>query len=247
MRPRTLLLFALGGYLEKIVDASRAALDTLPSRIVITEPARRLTTLIVAYQSLNLTDPQGGHRHLETWALTHTPPRNRPEMVGDSRRGRLLTRRVRADHRRRATVPAASRSSRYRESLLAVGRRAALTPRQPRRRDRRRRQLTAKSPRLLRHTRRNRRPAGSPSTRCRECRQRPPQRHEHMLLLAAMASSYLAAPEASSPTALLASRRITEILGPVTRATMALLSARHSAARLLRACHAADHPRCPRS
>ena len=50
------------GYLEGIVDACRCALSELPSRPSITLPAHRLATRIVAYQSLNLSEPHGGRR-----------------------------------------------------------------------------------------------------------------------------------------------------------------------------------------
>jgi tetraprenyl-beta-curcumene synthase len=227
-----------GGYLEKIVDASRAALDTLPSRTVITEPARRLTTLIVAYQSLNLTDPQGGHRHLETWARTHTPPGTglkwwETAAAAGSSLGvfALITAAARPSLQpaeaaaiERAYWPWVGALHSLLDSLVdetedAANAQQSLlsyydTPEE-----------TVDRLEALAHGAVNAVNA-------------LPNAHEHTLLLAAMASSYLAAPDASSPTALLASRRITEILGPVTKATMALLSARHSAARLLRACHA---------
>ncbi len=62
-----------GGYLEEVVDACRGALGQLPSRASIACPAHRVTQRIVAYQSLNLSDPNGGHRYLARWASKATP------------------------------------------------------------------------------------------------------------------------------------------------------------------------------
>ncbi len=63
-----------GGYLEEIVDACRRALAELPSYDRVAGPARRVTERIVAYQSLNLSEPHGGHRYLARWAQKATPP-----------------------------------------------------------------------------------------------------------------------------------------------------------------------------
>ncbi|MHB8242930.1 MAG: DUF2600 family protein [Solirubrobacteraceae bacterium] len=63
-----------GGFLEEIVDACRGALAELPSYGVVSGPARRVTERIVAYQSLNLSEPHGGHRYLARWARKATPP-----------------------------------------------------------------------------------------------------------------------------------------------------------------------------
>lgn len=41
---------------------------------MIAPVAQRITTRIVAYQTLNLTEPQGGHHALSAWASSQTPP-----------------------------------------------------------------------------------------------------------------------------------------------------------------------------
>ncbi len=64
------------GYLAEIVDACRAALETLPSYSSVAESARRLAGRIVDYQSFNLTRSQGSHTALEHWAANETPPRS---------------------------------------------------------------------------------------------------------------------------------------------------------------------------
>jgi tetraprenyl-beta-curcumene synthase len=61
-----------GGYLQNLVETCRAALHALPAYQAIQRPAQRFTRRIVAYQSLNLTESQGGHRLLRRWATTQT-------------------------------------------------------------------------------------------------------------------------------------------------------------------------------
>lgn len=55
-----------------------------------------------------------------------------------------------------------------------------------------------------------------------------PNPQDHILILAAMASFYLTAPEAAAPAAQVISKRIIETLGPMTRPTIALHAARRS-------------------
>jgi hypothetical protein len=59
-----------------------------------------------------------------------------------------------------------------------------------------------------------------------------PNPNEHEIILAGMASLYLTAPEASSPTVQLISQKVVETLGPITKPCMALLSARRAADRI---------------
>jgi tetraprenyl-beta-curcumene synthase len=62
------------GYLENLVDACRTAIGTLPSRAAVVEPARRATTRIVTYQSLNHGDSNGSHDAFARWARAETTP-----------------------------------------------------------------------------------------------------------------------------------------------------------------------------
>jgi tetraprenyl-beta-curcumene synthase len=62
-----------GGYLERLVDACRSAFLSLPSHCAVASAAWDATARIVAFQSLNLTDDQGGHDALERWARYQTP------------------------------------------------------------------------------------------------------------------------------------------------------------------------------
>jgi tetraprenyl-beta-curcumene synthase len=61
------------GYLQEIVDTCRSAVGVLPSYPTIAPTVRTLAERIVVYQSLNLSESQGGHAPLERWALGATP------------------------------------------------------------------------------------------------------------------------------------------------------------------------------
>ena len=61
------------GYLQEMVNTCRGAMGELPSRERVSASAQRITERIVAYQTLNLSDPNGGHRHLQRWAEQATP------------------------------------------------------------------------------------------------------------------------------------------------------------------------------
>jgi tetraprenyl-beta-curcumene synthase len=62
-----------GGFLAALVETCRSAFATLPSHDAVASAAWESTARIVAFQSLNLTDEQGGHDGLERWARLQTP------------------------------------------------------------------------------------------------------------------------------------------------------------------------------
>jgi tetraprenyl-beta-curcumene synthase len=62
-----------GGYLAAIVDDCRESLDTLPGYALIAESVGRATARIVIYQTLNIPCPQGSYKAYERWAGTETP------------------------------------------------------------------------------------------------------------------------------------------------------------------------------
>ena len=62
-----------GGFLEALVDTCRTALTTLPSYAAVSPVAAAAAARIAAFQSLNLTERQGGHDALERWARGHAP------------------------------------------------------------------------------------------------------------------------------------------------------------------------------
>ncbi len=62
-----------GGYLRQILDACRQALAELPSYAALAPSARRAASRIVDFQTLNLSESQGGHDALRRWASAATP------------------------------------------------------------------------------------------------------------------------------------------------------------------------------
>jgi tetraprenyl-beta-curcumene synthase len=61
------------GYLREVVDTCRAALGRLPSYDAVVTRVQAAAERIVAFQSLNLNEAQGGHYALKRWALRETP------------------------------------------------------------------------------------------------------------------------------------------------------------------------------
>lgn len=61
------------GYLSELVDTCRRAVGSLPAWPIVASPVVRLTQRIVDYQSLNLTEAQGGQRELACWASREIP------------------------------------------------------------------------------------------------------------------------------------------------------------------------------
>jgi tetraprenyl-beta-curcumene synthase len=62
-----------GGYLTALVETCRAACANLPSYATVAEAAWESAARIVVFQSLNLTERQGGHEALERWGRQQTP------------------------------------------------------------------------------------------------------------------------------------------------------------------------------
>ena len=61
------------GYLSELVDACRTALIGLPSYYAVAARAQVAAARIVSFQSLNLSESQGGHYALQRWALGEIP------------------------------------------------------------------------------------------------------------------------------------------------------------------------------
>jgi tetraprenyl-beta-curcumene synthase len=62
-----------GGYLAAIVERCRSAVTALPSYDAIAPTAREAAGRIVDFQALNLNEHQGGHDALRRWATEITP------------------------------------------------------------------------------------------------------------------------------------------------------------------------------
>jgi len=63
-----------GGYLREIVEVCNGTLGALPSYEATAGAIRSLGEHIICYQSLNLTEQQGGQGNLARWARLATPP-----------------------------------------------------------------------------------------------------------------------------------------------------------------------------
>lgn len=220
------------GYLEQIIDACRSSLATLPSNAAIRGPVRRLTERIVVYQSLNLSELHGGHRQLEQWALNATPPTSglrwwETAASAGSSLGVF------------ALISAAAQTTFQPDEAIAIeyaywpwiGALHSLLDSlidEP--------EDTALAQRsLLDYYRTPQEAADRLQTLANgalHAIEPLPNPHEHILTLTGMASYYLTAPQASSPIARLVSRRLIETLGPITRATMAILATRRAAERI---------------
>lgn len=62
-----------GGYLTGILEVCREAVAGLPSYAAVAPTARAAAARIVDFQTLNLSEEQGGHRALKAWATEVTP------------------------------------------------------------------------------------------------------------------------------------------------------------------------------
>jgi tetraprenyl-beta-curcumene synthase len=220
------------GYLEEIVDACRGALRALPSFASVAQPAHRLAARIVVYQSLNLSEPQGGHRHLRRWATRETPSATGLNWweTAASAGSSLGVFALIAAAAQPALKPAEAIAIEdaywpwvgalhsLLDSLVDEPEDAAASQRSlldyyasPREAAARLQMLAREAMRSVRSL---------------------PNADKHVLILAGMASFYLTAPQASSPTARLVSRRVLETLGPIIRPSMAVIGARRTAGRL---------------
>jgi tetraprenyl-beta-curcumene synthase len=221
------------GYLQEIANTCRSAIRALPSYPAIEASARKVAERIAGYQSLNLTEAQGGHEQLELWALTETPPCTglRWWETAASTGSSLALFALIAAAAQPALAPAeavaieaaywpwigalhslldslideAQDQAAEQRSLLSY----YLTPQQ-----------TVSRFQIL-------------AREARHAAESLPKAHEHTLILAGMASYYLSAPEASSPEARCVSAIVIETLEPIIAPTMRVLAARRTASRLM--------------
>ncbi len=219
-----------GGYLEALVDAVRAAFVAFPSHGAVAAPVRRAAMRIVSYQSLNQDD----HRALARWADTETPPGTdlywwETAAAGASSLAVLALLATAPDPRastshitavEHAYFPWIGAFHTLLDSLVDLQEDAdagqmSLLAHYASAEDaaRRMQMLAARSLRTARTL---------------------PRGRQHTLILAAMASFYLSAPEAASSTAQVVSRRVLETLGPLLNPSMVVLTARRAARRIPR-------------
>jgi tetraprenyl-beta-curcumene synthase len=63
-----------GGYLNRLVERCQAALCQLPSLPIVASQMRRAATRIIAYQCLNHQNPTGSYDSFARWARAHAAP-----------------------------------------------------------------------------------------------------------------------------------------------------------------------------
>jgi tetraprenyl-beta-curcumene synthase len=63
-----------GGFLSALLDSCRRALAGLPSFDAVAPTARTAARRTLMFQTLNLSESQGGHAQLKRWASDATPP-----------------------------------------------------------------------------------------------------------------------------------------------------------------------------
>jgi tetraprenyl-beta-curcumene synthase len=220
------------GYLENLIDTCRIAIGTLPSRAAMAGPARRATTRIVTYQSLNHGDGNGSHDAFARWARAETTPSSglRWWETGAAAGSQLPV---------LALIAAAANPDAHPDEAAAIEGAYfpwiaslstlldSLVDRHEDAGDGQRNlidyysspQETASRLRLIaaEALRRTRALAGG---------------EHHTMILAAMASLFHCSPQASAPDIRLATQGIIDTMGDLTTPSMLILKARRSAARL---------------
>lgn len=218
-----------GGYLQGTVERCQAALSALPGYAAVRAPAARLGARIVVYQSFNVTDAPGPREALERWAGERTPAGSglswwETAAAAGSSLGLFALIAMAAQPRASAEEALAVEGAYFPwvgalhsllDSLIDLPEDRA-----------------SGQPALVEHY-------GSPAATvaglerlAEESRRRAaalPHRDRHVLVLAAMASSYLADPRAQAPHARPARRAVLRALGGPATAAMAVMRVRRMA------------------
>jgi tetraprenyl-beta-curcumene synthase len=228
------------GYLEALVEACRAALAKLPSYAAVVAPVRRAAERIVVYQSLNHGDASQSYDAFARWARKETKPHTglrwweTGAAAGSSlavlalisaTANPILTRQD-TDALGDAYYPWIGALHTLLDSLIdrqedidGAGQRSLIdyyaSPTETAAR------LEMIATQAVRHAR------------------VLPHAYNHAMILAAMASFYLSDPQASTPDARLAKKRVLAAMGGLAAPTMAVLRARRTAGRLLASADAA--------
>jgi tetraprenyl-beta-curcumene synthase len=223
-----------GGYLAELINTCRATLHTLPSHATVARRVHESAQRIVGYQSRNLTEAQGGHHHLRRWAQQLTPPNT---------------------HLRWWETAAAAGSSLGLFALIAAAAQPTLTDAEAASVDTaywpwigalhslldsltdEQEDQAAQQHSLLAYyhtpdetiTR-----FRDLATEARHAATSLPNPHQHLLILAAMASHYMTTLPTPTPLSRNINRTINEALGPLTRSTTYILTTRrHLSGRLI--------------
>ncbi|HSZ13610.1 MAG TPA: DUF2600 family protein [Solirubrobacteraceae bacterium] len=214
-----------GGYLEAMVDAVRAAFAALPGSGAVAAPVQRAAMRIIVYQSLNHDD----HSALAEWADAETPADSdlhwwETAAAGASSLAVLALLTVAPNPRvstdqvtaiERAYFPWIGALHTLLDSLVDL-----------------REDARAGQTSLLEHYESAAEAAARMrilASRSLRSAQSLPNGRQHALIMVAMASLYLTAPEATSASAGVVSRGIVEALGPLLSPSMAVLATRRAA------------------
>jgi tetraprenyl-beta-curcumene synthase len=221
-----------GGFLVALVDRCRTALATLPSHAAVASGSIAAARRILAFQSLNLTERQGGHEALERWARREAP--DCPELHWWQTAGAggsslvvhaLLATAAQPDVRRSdveaieaAYFPWICALHSLLDSLVDVaederaGQRNLLgyhpSPQQ-----------AASAKKIL-------------AQRASDAAGALPDELRHRVILTAMIGHYLSSPEASTPYAQAIAANVAAVVGPLLPPALALFKARRALARV---------------
>jgi tetraprenyl-beta-curcumene synthase len=235
------------GYLEALVQTCRAALAKLPSYAAILTPVRRAAERIVVYQSLNHGDATRSHDAFERWANGETCPSTglrwwETGAAAGSSLSVLALISATADPALSQRDIHALEDAYYpwigalhtlldslidrQEDTAAPGQRSLIDYYASPTETAARLEMIAMQA---------------------VCRARVlPHACNHAMILAAMASFYLSDPQASTPDARLAKKRVLASLGALATPTMAVLNARSAAGRLFAGTQAGEAPQASR-
>lgn len=225
-----------GGYLAALVDACRGALRELPSYSAVAPAARRSAERVVSFQAFNTGEAQGEGAAMERWGRAQTPPGTdlrwwETAASGGSSLGVHVMIAAAADPAiepgqvdalENAYFPWIGALHSMLDHLIDAAEDARTGQRNlidlyasP--------EQAAERMSLL-------------AERALACARTlgPPHRHE--LIVAAMASFYLSAPEAHAPEAAPVTRAVLEAFGPLATPAMAVFRARRTAERASAAC-----------
>jgi tetraprenyl-beta-curcumene synthase len=222
-----------GGYLRSLIETCRTALAALPSFATIAAPARSATERVVAYQSLNHGDSNGGHGSFDSWARHEA--RAYPDLrwweTGAAAASTLGV---------FALIAAAANPALRSDTANAIEQTyfpwtGALTSLLDSLADREEDAATGMRG-LIDYYTSPQETADRMRTIATEAMQRAralPEGRNHVLILAAMASFYLCdLSMSSSPYARLAAPAVLEAMGDLARPTMLTLGARRAAGRV---------------
>jgi tetraprenyl-beta-curcumene synthase len=220
------------GYIRQLVQACRDALRTLPSYAAVAQPVLRAASTIVAYQSLNHEEASDRPRALAQWGAAVAPPDSGLHwweaaaggassmtvfaLIAAAAKPDLSAAETAATHE--AYFPWISALHVLLDSLID-----------------RAKDLEHGHHNLIDHYSspvEAARRLGWIAARAVHSAEALPDGAHHALIVAAMTSFYLSAPDTAAPATRLAAKRVLETMGGRAAPTMAVLRAQRAASRL---------------